>query len=225
MLKPVFIEARDLPDAWFQCVSAIFDSNNARQRKIDKGSYEGEFRWEFDYITVRILYPGTRPLIPDIPPALGIPQPVESMDYVEQYFARYLLSSVKEATEQYTYGERLAVSIEQVIEKYRKYGFNNNQLILQVGQPSDINLDDPPCLRHIDTRICENKLHFIIYFRSWDLWGGFPANLAGMQLLKEYMADAIGVEDGEMICSSKGLHLYKYTWELAALRANKELKD
>lgn len=225
MLKPIFIEARDLPDAWFQCVSAILDKDNARQRKIDKGSFEGEFRREFDYITVHIKYPGTRPLIPDIPPALGIPAPVESMEYVEQYFARYLFSNTIEETEQYTYGERLEMSIEKVIERYKNYGFNNNQLILQVGQPSDIDLEDPPCLRHIDTRICENKLHFIIYFRSWDLWGGFPANLAGMQLLKEYMAQEIGVEDGEIICSSKGLHLYKYIWELAALRANKELKD
>jgi len=31
-------------------------------------------------------------------------------------------------------------------------------------------------------------LHFVLYFRSWDLWGGFPAKLAGIQLLKEYMA-------------------------------------
>jgi thymidylate synthase len=34
-------------------------------------------------------------------------------------------------------------------------------------------------------------------------------------LLKEYMSSEIGVEDGELIASSKGLHLYEYTWELA----------
>lgn len=226
MLNPVCIKARDLPDAWFLCVATLLDQKSkGRKRKIDKGSFEGEYRWEFDYITVHIKYPKTRPLIPDIPPALGIPAPVESMDYVEDYFSRYLMSNVVAEAEQYTYGERLMLSIDKVIEKYQKYGYNNNQLILQVGQPSDIDLDDPPCLRHIDTRICDNKLHFIIYFRSWDLWGGFPANLAGLQLLKEYMSQEIGVEDGEMICSSKGLHLYKYTWALAALRANKQVGE
>jgi len=70
-----------------------------------------------------------------------------------------------------------------------------------------------------------NECHFIIYFRSWDLWGGFPANLSGMQLLKEYMAQEIGVDDGEMICSSKGLHLYKYVWKLAALRTGKNIEE
>ena len=74
--------------------------------------------------------------------------------------------------------------------------------------PSDIKLDDPPCLRIIDTRVRYGKLHFILYFRSWDLWGGFPSNLGGLQLVKQYMAEEIGVEDGEIIAVSKGLHLY-----------------
>ena len=43
----------------------------------------------------------------------------------------------------------------------------------------------------------------------------FLPNLAAIQLLKEYMADEIGVADGEIIASSKGLHLYEYSWELA----------
>ncbi len=243
MLKPVFIEVRDLPDAWFQCVTKILEPGVARKRKIDKGSYEGEYRLEFDLIVVHILYPGNRPLIPDIPAHLGIPVPVESMDYVENYFARYLMSDVKEGDEQYTYGERMVAAstqpiayidgkhtyfdesrpivvnqIEEIIKRYKKYGPVNNQLIIQVGQPADILLKDPPCLRHIDTRIEENKLHFHIYFRSWDLWAGFPANLAAIQLLKEYMAEEVGVKDGEMICTSKGLHLYGYAWEIAGKR-------
>ncbi|MFC2040763.1 hypothetical protein ACFLTY_00365, partial [Chloroflexota bacterium] len=50
---------------------------------------------------------------------------------------------------------------------------------------------------------------------SWDLWAGFPSNLAAIQLLKEYMSSEIGVGDGELIASSKGLHLYDYSWDLA----------
>jgi thymidylate synthase len=32
------------------------------------------------------------------------------------------------------------------------------------------------------------------------------------------MADEIGVQDGEIIAASKGLHIYDYVWELAELR-------
>jgi thymidylate synthase len=113
--------------------------------------------------------------------------------------------------------------IEWIIDTYKRYGERNNQMVLQVAHPSDLTLLDPPCLRSIDTRIQDGKLHFTsVLFRSWDLWGGMPANLAAIQNLKEYMSAEIGVEDGEMIVESKGLHLYGYAEDLAKLRCMKE---
>jgi thymidylate synthase len=115
-------------------------------------------------------------------------------------------------------GQLFLNQIEWAIHTYRQFGYRNNQMVLQVAHPTDMTLLDPPCLRSIDTRIQDDALHFIIYFRSWDLWGGLPANLAGIQNLKEYMAGEIGVKDGEMIVESKGLHLYGYAEDLAKLR-------
>ena len=111
--------------------------------------------------------------------------------------------------------------IEWVIQTYRRGGHRNNQMVLQVARPADAVLKDPPCLRQIDTRIQDGRLIFFVYFRSWDLWGGMPANLAGIQTLKSYMAGEIGVADGEMVVESKGLHLYGYAEELARLRCLK----
>jgi thymidylate synthase len=244
MLEPVFIKATDLNDAWHQAVFTILDKG--KQFKIDCGSYCGEYRLEFDYITIQITHPGTRPLEPQIPEHYHIPNPVEPgyilgdhPDFTGKPYIEYLMSPGKEEGEDYTYGERLGGfkwaipmyykdgqlhfseninQIEQIIQTYKEKGFRNNQMVLQVAQPQDLLLEDPPCLRMIDTRIQDGKLHFFPYFRSWDLWGGFPSNLAAIQILKEYMAGEIGVEDGEIIASSKGLHLYKYVWELAELR-------
>ena len=240
------IQARDLPDLWFQAVHDILE--HGRRFKIDRGSYAGQTRLEYDYFLGHVMHPYSEPLLPDIPPACGIPNPVE-YDYIyggegyERSYVEYLMTDAKEPGEDYTYGERLVAGailydrslyaphdiyggeinqIETVIDIYKKHGHRNNQMILQVGQPGDILLGDPPCLRHIDTRIQDNKLHFIIYFRSWDLWGGLPANLAGIQNLKSYMAAEIGVEDGEMIVESKGLHLYGYAEDLAKMRCMKE---
>ncbi len=115
--------------------------------------------------------------------------------------------------------------LELMIWTYKNKGFRNNQMILQVGKPTDMLLKDPPCLRHIGTRIQDGKLHFYPYFRSWDLWGGLPANLAAIELMKQYCAEQIGVENGEIICSSKGLHLYSYVWEIAELVRGKTSKE
>ena len=211
------IHARDIPDAWFQCVYEIIDKGHRYQ--IDRGSFQGQERLEFDYITVQIKYPGTRPLIPDIPEALCIPNPVAD-GYIESYLP-YLMTAEKQPNEDYTYGEYLEPQIAEVIRMYRNDGHGTNQAYMTVGDPKALLLNDPPCLRGIDTRIRYGKLHFMVYFRSWDLWNGFPANLGAIQMLKEYMAQEIGVEDGEIIAASKGLHLYDYIWELARLRTMK----
>lgn len=272
-MKISMIEARDLPDLWFQAVYKILDEGN--RFVIDRGSYAGQTRLEYDYFIGRVKFPGARPLIPEMPPTVDVPAPVEEA-YVfggegyDRSYIEYLMTPTKQPGESYTYGSRLTEAkiledliskrldcdfdivqqfefnckeqrfavtaknaqvstdvylnqIEYIIHMYKTYGHRNNQLVLQIAQPTDLLLVDPPCLRSIDTRIQDGKLHFVVYFRSWDLWGGLPANLAGIQTLKEYMASEIGVDDGEMIVESKGLHLYGYAEDLAKLRCFKEI--
>lgn len=226
-MKLTTITARDIPDLWFQAVSKILDEGS--HHTIDHGSYSGQTRLEFDYFTGHITHPGIGNPLPEIPAHLGIPNPVDQ-DYIDAYMP-YLMTAEKHPDEDYTYGQRLTETIDPLgntfsqinylIWCYKEKGVRNNQLIMQVGEPSDLCVNDPPCLRHIDTRIQDGALHFIIYFRSWDLWSGLPANLAGLQQLKSYMASEIGVSDGEMIVSSKGLHLYGYAEELAKIRCMK----
>jgi len=265
LLNLQYIKARDLGDAWFQTLFRMLEEGTVF--KIDRGSYAGQKRLEFDWITIHIQHPGTRPLLPQIEAHHNIPNPVED-DYLDDYLP-YLMTGDLKPGESYTYGQRLAKyaidvrwvheykdhhnkdiliqddeaweneniiitenypsetqggvrysedflsQIELMIWTYKNKGYRNNQMVLQVAKPSDMLLQDPPCLRQIDTRIQDGKLHFYPYFRSWDLWGGFPANLGGIQLLKEYCAAEIGVEDGEIIATSKGLHIYDYSFDLA----------
>ncbi len=208
-MKISVIEARDLSEAWFVCLRRTLDEGY--EYKIDRGSYAGQKRKELDLVVIQVKYPGTRPLIPDVPQ--GVPPP-STMEYVENYLP-YLMTSHKKKGEEYTYGQYLEKQIAEAIRIYKEDGFNTNQVYLDVGNEKSIFLPDPPCLRMIDTRIRDGRLNFIVYFRSWDLWAGFPSNLAAIQLLKEYMGSEIGVKDGELVAMSKGLHLYDYAWELA----------
>ncbi|HJX13414.1 MAG TPA: thymidylate synthase [Dehalococcoidales bacterium] len=203
------IPARDLSEAWFLCLREIL--TKGREYTITRGSYVGQTRKELDFVIVQVKKPGTKPLVPDVPQ--GVPAP-STMEYVENYLP-YLMTSHRKKGEQYTYGQYLEKQIAEVINMYKKDGYNTNQAYMLVGDEKSITLNDPPCLRGIDTRIQDGRLHFFVYFRSWDLWAGFPSNLAAIQMLKEYMADEIGVDDGEIIAMSKGLHLYKYSWEQA----------
>jgi len=207
------IIARDLSEAWFLCLRKTL--TEGYEYKIERGSYTGQQRKELDFVVVQIKNPGTRPLTPDVPQ--GVPSP-STMEYVENYLP-YLMTAHKAEGEQYTYGQYLEKQISEIIRMYKEDGYNTNQAFMAVGDSQSIFLSDPPCLRGIDTRIRDNKLHFVVYFRSWDLWAGFPSNLAAIQLLKEYMSSEIGVGDGEIIAMSKGMHLYEYSWDLARATA------
>jgi thymidylate synthase len=208
-VKVTEIEARDLSEAWFLGLCKVLEEGY--DYKIERGSYRGQMRKQLELVIVQVNYPETRPLIPEVPQ--GVPPP-STMDYVESYLP-YLMTAHRREGEQYTYGQYLEKQIAEVIRMYREDGHNTNQAFMAVGDDKSIYLSDPPCLRMIDTRVMDGKLSFIVYFRSWDLWAGFPSNMAAIQLLKEYMASEIGVEDGDLVAISKGLHLYEYSWELA----------
>ena len=210
------IYAVGLSDAWFQCLQrALLEG---RTYRIQQGSFEGTHRKEIPLVAVTIRDPGIRPLSPTVPP--GVPTPTTD-EVIDEYLS-YIMTSDRQKNEQYTYGEDLTPQINEVICRY-KLGINTNQLCMSVGNRDSIFLDDPQCLRLVDTRIQNNTLHFILYFRSWDLWGGFPTNLGGLQLLKEYMAKEIGVDDGSIVAFSKGLHLYEHCWDLAKMVLRMEL--
>lgn len=213
-LELTMVTAFDLNDAWFKCLGKVLDTGY--EYTIDRGSYEGTRRKELDLAVVHILNPGIRPLTPSVPE--GIPSPT-SEEYIENYLS-YLLTSERKPREQYTYGEFIEPQLFEVIRMYKEDGFNTNQACIAIGDAESIKLPDPPCLRQIDTRVRygedgRKKLHFYVYFRSWDLWGGFPTNLGGLQRMKEFIAGEIGVDDGDIIAMSKGLHLYEYAWDLA----------
>ncbi|MDI6737114.1 MAG: thymidylate synthase [Nanoarchaeota archaeon] len=121
--------------------------------------------------------------------------------------------------------------LEMVIQQYRKGLFGQNQLTMEIGMPSDLQISDPPCLRLIDTKarfdesIGKYRLHFFLYFRSWDLWGGLPLNLAGLQTMKEHMINCIDRDDlvdGEMHAFSKGLHIYGMSLKYAKMLTHQQ---
>lgn len=230
MIEISKITAIDIPDLWFQAIYNIL--SEGKRYVVHRGSFEGEHRLEFDYFIGHILKPYNEPLIPKIPPQFNIPDPVTE-EYMYDYL-EYFITDTKKENEAYTYGERLTnvnfssgikSQIDEAIRVYKQHGYENNQMVLQIAKLTDMELSDPPCLRHIDTKIRDNTLHFFVYFRSWDLWSGLPANLAAIQTLKKYMADEIGVKDGEMIVESKGLHIYGYAEQLARIRCGRNVKE
>jgi thymidylate synthase len=213
-----FVEAFDLPDAWFALLGKVLDEG--REYVVTQGSFVGKRRKELDFIVLKVTNPRQRPLVPQMPPGVGVPPPT-TMEYVEEYYHNYFVGAERQPREEYTYGSYVHAQLLPLLEKYRQ-GPDTNQGCITIGDASSILLEHPPCLRLIDTRVQDGRLYFVVYYRSWDLWGGFPVNMAATQLLKEELALALEVEDGDIIALSKGLHLWEHSWEWAQCRLWRE---
>lgn len=80
------------------------------------------------------------------------------------------------------------------------------------------------CLRGVDCWVENEKLHFWCYFRSNDLRNGWSENHGGIQIMKEMMAERLGVGDGVLITSCKDLHVYESSWLVALDQLQKDEK-
>jgi thymidylate synthase len=222
MLKTFYYEATDINDAWFALLYNIFDEEYSREYQIDRGSYEKEqTRIEYFWSIVRIKYPGNRPFI-TMPEGSSLSPPTDD-ETVNSYFASYLIDDTLEENELYRYSTSIKPQLDQVINMLKNTP-NTNQACMSIGTPSSIDLSDPECLRTLDWRVIDNKLHVYVYFRSNDLYNAWPTNMGGIQLLKEFICEMTGLKDGEILYSSKGLHVYGFSEELVELRTLKKRK-
>ena len=258
-MLPVVMNVMNLDEAWHMALKYCF--MYGYEYEVKSGSYVGQKRYGFDAFSCFIEEPGKGPLVPMMPEGCGLTPPT-SIEYVQDYFVNYLLSDEKTEKEDYTYGERLVNpmyrdvkraerkdkaivedvrrmnvnQIEEVIKELVYSKGNSNQTCMEIAMPNDVLLNDPPCLRLIDVRLRYNKLHFFVYFRSWDLYSGFPANLGGIELLKQYMVDRLNenfkkegidikIGNGSIVAHSKGLHIYEQYYEIVEARWGKKKEE
>jgi len=99
MFQPAFIEARNLDEAWFLILKALYE--RGRRYKITEGSHKGHERIALDFVAGFIHNPHERPLAPQVPPNVVDPPTTDA--YIEEYFTDYLMNSELAPNEDYKY--------------------------------------------------------------------------------------------------------------------------
>lgn len=232
MVAPLFLQAKTISDAWFQLIYNIFD--NSYVQEIQKGSFEkAQYRLQYSGMAVHIEFPNDD-IIPIMPSGVDIPPPT-TMDYIQDYFINYLMDPRLGENETYKYSSRIhhpmpkgGTQLERVIRMLKDTPMTN-QAVVEIGTPEDQDVClgndgkiDPPCLRLLDFKVVpkDAQLYLTVscYFRSWDLWAGFPTNLGGIEYLKQFVAQEAGLSNGPMFAYSAGAHIYGYQEDVARLR-------
>jgi len=217
-MRHVKVSAFDCPDAWFKALNSIWIEGDVFQ--VGYGSEETDTKKL--NLTLEISHPENRPLVSDKAPC--------DMKYIQWYALTYLWCGEGKQDETYTYGSRLREPVDQVEEAIKNYlkEQRDRQVTMVVRLPNDIykinpitnERHEPPCLSLIDTEILDNKMHLTCYFRSWDAYGGLPANIAGLQLFNEAFVSEINergnfsLKTGKLIFHSKNCHIYHRQFNL-----------
>ena len=206
MFKGNYVEARTLNDAWRDSLWCCMLNGYTQVKQM--GSYAGEKYKQLPYLTIRITDPGLKPVQYLTPQ--GIPAPTDETKILN-YFYDYIINDTRQGND-YTYGHYISNQYDTCMSILRAgYG---NQATMRIGDPGSINLEHPPCLTTVSFKIIENTLNMALTFRSWDLFGGLPENLGGLQLLKELIAYDLGLNDGEIIAFTDGGHVYGYVFDI-----------
>lgn len=204
MTIPIY---RTIGEAWLNTCQTCMAVG--REYEIQRGSFIGQRRKQLDQLAFVITSPSERPL--------GVVNrgiPISDDENIHRYFEDYLINSEVSDREQYTYASRIHPQLHKIISILRTTP-NTNQVIAEVGQPSDIQLAFPPCLRVLSWKVTPDGLQLSSFWRSWDLYGALAMNLGGLQLLNELMAEWSGLQPGPLICYSDGGHIYEQSWGVA----------
>ena len=183
-MKHVNISAFDCPDAWFKTLNNLELKGTSsklataqRKPKPKNSTHNGNHP------------PRKPPLVSDKAPC--------DMKYVQWYaLDLFVVRRRGKQDETYTYGSGLREPVDQVEASYqtlreraaRQASHNGRQVPRrhpQDSNPETKERHEPPCLSLIDTEILDGQMHLTCYFRSWDAYGGLPANIAGLQLFNE----------------------------------------
>ena len=227
MFKHFFTEGDTVDDVWFNLLKGVTNPEYTYRTLIDKGSFERQHtRVQFYDVNFIIRKPWGKVDTPDrliVTVPAGVPHPC-SIDFLDDYFCNNFFNPDKpDINTDYTYGERIFSfgQVGKVMDMLKDTPYTN-QAVIRVSAPSDVNLKDPPCLVIVKFTIIENTLNVHVTFRSWDLVAGWPGNIGAIQMMKEFIAAEVGLEDGVIAGNSGGLHIYDYQEDIVASRVGKK---
>ena len=174
--------------------------NHGYRQDIQRGSFAGEesvYRMQAQPVMIEIKEPLNFLYLPkEVTPGM-----------IEKYYQDYIISTKVQSGEIYTYGSRIHDQIDKIFFMLADTP-HTNQASISISQPSDIRLEHPPCLRLIDFKVFDNKLHMTSFWRSNDIGEAFLLNQCGLALLLKDIAEFAELEVGSHYYSSSGSHLY-----------------
>ena len=201
-----FIRARSISDAWRRGLNLIW--RQGQEITDERGT--------------RIRELLSMQVVVEDPYQEMIPKEYSWNEERLEEYAGQLLSGVNPGFE-YTYGERLRAwslpgvppldQIEQAIRRLKESSATRRATAVTWIPPVDTAKDEVPCMIVDDFKLRDGRLNLVVFFRSHDFAGAYPANLYGLARVLQYVAREAGAEPGSISTTSASAHIYEHNWD------------
>lgn len=105
--------------------------------------------------------------------------------------------------------------IKEIIELLKRRPFSKKGYAVLYRADDWLKADssDTPCMTQIHARVTQNKLFLTAYFRSQDMFHGWPRNAFAIRKLQKEIADGAGFPMGPLTIITMSAHMYADDWK------------
>lgn len=197
------VSGSSLPDAYHKAIVELFNHGAVVQcPDWNTQCMEG-------FLVATIDDPLAEPMIS----GLSICDPYSLEKYRMEMLDGLLDWSIEAGLEPYTYHARIEAQEDAVVRELQR-SVDSRRAAVVVRNPRDYELDDAPCLQHLQFMIRGNALHSFVLFRSNDAAKAAFMNAFALALFQERIADRLGVSVGSMTYTANSFHCYQRDWPM-----------
>lgn len=122
----------------------------------------------------------------------------------------------------YNYGQRMRAQdginqVKEIIELLKRRPFSKKAyaVLYRVDDWKKADSSDTPCMTQLHARVTQNKLFLTAYFRSQDMFHGWPRNAFALRRVQKEIADGVGFPMGPLTIITMSAHMYADDWRTA----------
>jgi len=108
----------------------------------------------------------------------------------------------------YTYGQRIAPRLEEVIAKLKAEP-TTRRAVISLWNEADYDIQHPPCWMVLEFLLRSEELNLTAFIRSNDMKQAWPSNAYGLSKLMEHVARCVGCDIGTLTTISASAHIFK----------------
>jgi len=107
--------------------------------------------------------------------------------------------------------------IKEIIHLLKRRPFSKKgfAVLYRVDDWKKVDTSDTPCMTQLHARITQNKLFLTSYFRSQDMFHGWPRNAFAIRKVQKEIADAVDMPLGPLTIITMSAHMYADDWKTA----------